>query len=119
MEGRTLHGEKLARDIPVCGVGAFVILKALAFRQRGENKDAYDLYYVSRYYGTAVEDVAARTKPLMGVPDAQRAIGYLREDFEDVDSTGPVRAAAFLGRSEDEGFRADVVGLVSRLIGAL
>jgi hypothetical protein len=119
MEGRTLHGEKLARDIPVCGVGAFVILKALAFHQRGENKDAYDLYYVLRYYGTTVEDVAARLRVLMSAPDAQRAISHLREDYADVDSTGPVRAAAFLGRSEDEGFRADVVGLVNRLIGAL
>ena len=32
----------------MCGPGAFVVLKALAFRDRGEPKDAYDLVYVLR-----------------------------------------------------------------------
>jgi hypothetical protein len=119
LEGRTLQDERLARDIPVCGPGAFVILKALAFRQRGENKDAYDLYYILRHYGASVEDVAARLRVLTDDADAQGAVAYLREDFAEIDSTGPVRAAAFLGRTQDEGFRADITGLVARLLRAL
>jgi len=119
LEGRTLQDERLARDIPVCGPGAFVVLKALAFRQRGENKDAYDLYYILRHYGASVEDVAARLRALTDDADAQRAVGYLREDFAEIDSTGPVRAATFLGRTQDEGFRADITGLVARLLRAL
>jgi hypothetical protein len=119
LQGRTLQGERLRRDVLVCGPGAFVVLKALAFRLRGENKDAYDLYYVLRHYGSAVEDVAARVSPLMDDASARHAVGHLQEDFASIDSVGPTRAAIFLGRSDDDGFKADVAGLVGRLLGSL
>jgi hypothetical protein len=41
-----------------------VVLKALAFERRGENKDAYDLFSMIRNYGRSVEDLAARLRPL-------------------------------------------------------
>jgi hypothetical protein len=52
LEGSTLFNEKASRDVWVCGAGAYVVLKALAFDSRGENKDAYDLYYVVRNFGS-------------------------------------------------------------------
>lgn len=119
LEGRTLQDERLSRQLPVCGPGAFVLLKALAFHNRGENKDAYDLYYMLQYYGGAVEDVGARMKPLLDDPNARQAVEYLREDFAGLDSPGPVRAAIFLSRSDDDGFKADVAGLVGRLLRSL
>ena len=119
VEGRTLLNEALARDIPVCGPGAFVVLKALALRLRGENKDAYDIYYLLRHYGENVEAIAGRLRPLLDDVTARHAMGYLEEDFAQLDSIGPSRAAAFLGRSDDEGFRADAVGLVQRLLHVL
>ena len=66
LSGSTIHGEQAARAIWVCGPGAYVVLKALAFDRRGENKDAYDLYYLIRNYGSGVSDVAARLRPLLG-----------------------------------------------------
>jgi len=57
LRGTTILGEKASREIWVCGPGAFVILKALAFGTRGENKDAYDLYYVIRNYGQGVDEI--------------------------------------------------------------
>ena len=119
MEGATFKGEHLRRDVPVCGPGAFVLLKALAFHNRGENKDAYDLFYVLRYYGGAVEDVGARVKPLLDDPNAQQAVAHLREDFATLLSLGPSRAAAFLGRGDDHAFKADFAGFVSRLLKGL
>src|SRR5690606_33055765 len=44
LSGKTIVGETAAREICVCGAGAFVVLKALAFHIRGENKDAYDCF---------------------------------------------------------------------------
>jgi predicted nucleotidyltransferase len=96
-----------------------VALKALAFRDRHKNKDAYDLHYVIRHYGAAVEDVTERLRPLLDDWDAQRAITYLREDFAGLDSAGPRAVAAFLLRADDDGFKADVAGLVGRLTGSL
>ena len=65
LEGVTVMGEKATRDVWVCGPGAFIILKALAFGERGESKDAYDLYYVVRNFGQGVEDVAVCIRPLL------------------------------------------------------
>ncbi len=102
----------------VCGPGAFVVLKALAFHIRGENKDAYDLFYLIRSYGTGVADVAAELRPLLADPSAQDALKHLRDDFQDIDSLGPRRAAAFLFGREDEPTQADVVGFVRALLNA-
>jgi len=68
--GKTILGEKASREVWVCGPGAFVVLKALAFLGRGENKDAYDLYYLVRNFGESVDDVTACLRPLLSDPEA-------------------------------------------------
>ncbi len=118
IEGKTIFGEKAARDVWVCGPGAFVVLKALAFLGRGENKDAYDLYYLVRNFGAGVEDVAACLRPLLGDDEAQRAFQVLRDDFLDHDGVGPRRVAEFLQGGPDDEIQADVVGFVSALLDA-
>jgi hypothetical protein len=116
LEGRTIVGEKATREVWVCGAGAYVVLKALAFRSRGENKDAYDLFYVISNYGSGVEDVSIKLEPLLDDPEAQTALEILREDFSDIEGIGPMRVAAFIvGGSNDE-IQADVVGVVGRLL---
>jgi hypothetical protein len=116
IEGDTIFGEKAAREVWVCGAGAFVVLKALAFLGRGENKDAYDLYYVVRNFGVGVEDVAACLLPLLGDDEAQRALQVLRDDFLDHNGVGPRRVAEFLQGGPDDQIQADVVGFVQALI---
>ncbi len=86
--GRTPFGEKARRDVWTCGPGAFVVLKALAFRSRGENKDAYDLFYVVRNFGKGVGDVIECIRPLLDHAEARRAVEILREDFSDHDAVG-------------------------------
>ena len=116
IDGKTIFGENASREVWVCGPGAFVVLKALAFRGRGENKDAYDLYYLVRNYGGGVEDVVASLLPLLEDAEARQAIEVLRNDFLDHDGTGPRRVATFLvGRSDDE-IQADVVGFIKRML---
>src|SRR5205814_8003571 len=82
MDGRTIVGETARRDVRVCGAGAFVVLKALAFHIRGENKDAYDLFYLLRNYGGGVSDVVGELRPLLLDASAVRALEYLRADFQ-------------------------------------
>ena len=65
LKGITLMGEKAEREIWVCGPGAFIVLKALAFHQRGENKDAYDLYYVIRNYGSGIDEGLRMPQPII------------------------------------------------------
>ena len=62
LSGRIPSGAWATREIPVCGPGAFTVLKALAFGNRAENKDAYDLFYL--WSGVGVPDVAESLVPL-------------------------------------------------------
>jgi hypothetical protein len=116
LEGKTIFGEKATREVWVCGPGAFIVLKALAFLGRGENKDAYDLYYLVRNFGEGVVDVAECLRPLLGDSETQQALRVLRDDFLDSDGVGPRRVAEFLQGGPDAEIQADVVGFVKLLL---
>ena len=116
LNGTTLFGEKATRDIWVCDAGAYVVLKSLAFDSRGENKDAYDLYYVVRNYGAGPTDVATKLQPLLDDVDALRALTILNCDFSEPDAVGPMRVAAFVTGGRDEALQADVVGFIGQLL---
>lgn len=102
IDGCTLKGERARRTIPVSGPAAFVVLKALAFGDRGEPKDAYDLVYVIRHTpgrGTAIAEglrLHAQRHPAI----VARALGLLRRDFSSPDAIGSRRTAAFAVRNE-------------------
>jgi hypothetical protein len=114
--GRTIVGETATRDIRVCGAGAFMVLKTLAFRIRGENKDAYDLFYLLRNYGRGVSDVSAQLRPLLPDASAVKALEYLRADFRDSESIGPRRVAEFLYGRPNADIQADAVGFIRQLL---
>lgn len=112
LEGETLLHERTSRTIQVCGPGAFTVLKALAFENRGENKDAYDLYYVLRNYGTSHVESARAFGALLDSPEARQALAILRRDFLPPDGPGARRVATFLTGGPDIGIELDVSGMV-------
>ena len=114
LSGYTLSEELATRNIPVCGPGAFIVLKALAFRNRGENKDAYDLHYVLSGLGTAV--VAQSLTLLLPDDRVQRALDIIREDFIEHNAIGPRRVARFLPDSLNDDIQADAVGQALALL---
>lgn len=116
ISGRTIAGEQAARSVRVCGPGAYVVLKSLAFQRRGENKDAYDLYYLVRNYGNGVGDVASRLKPLLHEPLPREALDILKEDFREHDGLGPRRVAEFVAGAPDDEIQADVAGFIGQLL---
>jgi hypothetical protein len=116
LTGLTIADEKASRNIRVCGAGAYVVLKALAFSIRGENKDAYDLFYLLRCYGSGVSDVSSLLRPLLEDEAARKALDILHADFTDTEAVGPRRVAAFLYGKPDPEIQADTVGLVRQLL---
>lgn len=119
LDGRTLFREKATREVWVCDAGAYVVLKALAFDGRGENKDAYDLFYVIRNYGRGVGDVGDKLRPLLDDDEPTKAVEVLRRDFMDPEAVGPRRVAEFITGGPDDEVQADVVGFVSQLLKSL
>ena len=107
-------GAQASRDIWVCGPGAFTVLKALAFGERTENKDAYDLYYVWRAIG--IPEVAECVSLLLPDPTAEQALDVIERDFIQFDGPGPVSAASFITGGSDDEIQADVSGFASALL---
>lgn len=114
LSGETPFREKAERTIQVCGPGVFVILKALAFEARGENKDAYDLFYTIFQFDD-LEKLAEMIQPFTDRDAGKEALEILQHDFTDPESLGPSRVAEFLGGS-DEAVQADVSAFVNRLL---
>jgi hypothetical protein len=119
IKDKTLRGEDAARDVYVCGPASFTVLKALAFRGRAENKDAYDLCYVLRAYGArGPEDVAEIFRKLPDAPQKATAIDILKDDFGTKNSVGIRRAVEFergVGK-DDDALAADLVGAVDLFV---
>ncbi len=122
LEGRTLKGERVRRQIPVCGPAAFVMLKALAFGDRAEPKDAYDLVYVIRYTPGRRQAIADRLRQhAVGHPKVvARGLELLARDFGDPDGLGPGRDADFIlvEPEQRDGHAADAHGFVDDLLRA-
>jgi hypothetical protein len=76
------------------GPGGFVVLKALAFADRVEPKDAYDLVYVIRRWPGGASDIAGRLAGHAARHEAivREALEQLANDFRDPDRVGPLRA---------------------------
>ncbi|MBN1605002.1 MAG: hypothetical protein JW940_00130 [Polyangiaceae bacterium] len=116
IDDRTPTGELARRTVRVCGPAAFVVMKALALRLRGENKDAYDLTYVLLNFGGGPQDVVDRFRMIEEAPDAQSALALLAEDFASPDHIGPRRAAGFLNDPPDPARQADAFGAVQEFL---
>ena len=114
LAGTIPSGAKATRDVPVCGPGAFTVLKALAFGNRTENKDAYDLFYV--WNGLGVAAVAESLASLSPNPSVSSAPRVLERDFCSHDGPGPVGAAHFIAGRPDDDIQADVTGLAQALL---
>lgn len=104
LDGHTLAGEKARRTVPVCGPATFVVLKAFAFADRAEPKNAYDLVYVLRRWPGGVSDIVERLgQHATRNPEViDHALGLLSNDFATAVSLGPRRAAAFEGDPGDD-----------------
>lgn len=120
LEGFTLSGHRATRSVGVCGPGAFVALKALAFHNRSEPKDAYDLVHVLRFVPEGVRRIAEMLGQHSVAHETTVAlvVEVLEADFATVDHIGPRKAAEFISIDPDsiEDAAADAHGFVDDLL---
>lgn len=119
VDGQTLEGDAVERTVRVCGPAAFVVLKAIAFRNRGKEKDAYDLIYVTQNWTGGAEAVAARWQAFGEHPAARLARDVLDNDFLSERGLGPRSASRFRYGSVQDEYVADAVGEVALLARSL
>ncbi len=118
LDGLTIEGDRAKRTVQVAGLGAMVVLKALAFDNRGAEKDAYDLYYLLHELGVeaAVEALNSCIAGQDHVTDVKDALSLLARDFSHSDGVGAGSVARFMNDESNEDLRADVVGLVGAVV---
>jgi len=121
LSGTRLDGAEATQKIPVCGPGAFVLLKTLACQRRGKDKDKYDLFYVIRNYGEGPSSVADHFRPFLkvGRSGAQTAQEILSELFEDPRSIGPTAVSQFVYGEPDDALQADAAAFVGEFLARL
>lgn len=92
-------GDKITREIQVCGPASLLILKGLAIKERDKLKDYYDIFYILHNWSGGVEKIAERTNDLQQFDDQGHipaSIENLERDFQDMEHVGPRSVARFL-----------------------
>ena len=109
IEGERLDGGGQSRvTVRVANVLPFTVLKILAFQDRHENKDVYDLVFtlLNHEDGPRSAGRAAAASAVAQHPQVIEALGLLEERFRDAGQDGPSAYALFLAISDDEEERA-------------
>lgn len=107
---RELEGERLDDGgssrvtVRIANVLPYTVLKILAFQDRHENKDAYDLVFTLLNHpdGPQETGAAARSSPVADHPQVNEALALLADRFRDATQDGPAAYAAFLTTDDDD-----------------
>ncbi len=105
IEGERLDGGKSKVFVRVANILPYTVLKILAFQDRHENKDAYDLVF-TLLHSDGGPQRAGCTAAASAVRDhlhVADAVKLLAERFADPAQDGPHAYAAFLSESHDPG----------------
>lgn len=104
VEAERLDGGGLSTvAVRVCGLLSYVVLKILAFQDRHDNKDAYDLVFCLLNFGDGPRSAGREGahSPVADHPQVAEAMHLLAERFVDVDHDGPIAYSAFLADPAD------------------
>jgi hypothetical protein len=90
--------------VRVADILSYTVLKILAFQDRHENKDSYDLIYCLLNFGEGPEDAgrAAAQSAIRDDAQVHDALRLLTERFASADHDGPRAYGAFLSEAGDE-----------------
>lgn len=124
-----IQGTRVSVVANVCGPGAFIVLKALAFECRRirkdseslkrSQKDAYDLICVLRNFGKGPQDVAQHMALLGSDPAVIKAGRILKANFLNENNIGPRSVSLRREGGLNAGIQADATSLVVDLFKAL
>lgn len=90
--------------VRVADILSYTVLKTLAFQDRHENKDSYDLIYCLLNFGEGPEDAgrAAAQSAIRDDAQVHDALRLLAERFASADHDGPRAYGAFLSEAGDQ-----------------
>lgn len=105
LEGERLDGGGASKvTVRVANLLPYIVLKILAFQDRHENKDSYDLVFCLLHFGAgpAAAGEEAAGSAVARDPRVTEALELLGERFANVGQDGPVAYGAFLAEPGDD-----------------
>ena len=99
IRGERLDGGGRSRvAVRVANLLPYAVLKILAFQDRHENKDAYDLVFTLLHYGAGPREagVVGSASPVVEHPQVREALALVEERFSDTAQDGPCLYATFV-----------------------
>lgn len=94
------NGAKRQVTVKIADPLSCVVMKAIALRDRGNEKNAYDLYVICKYCPNGKERIAKEIKRNKANNLVQEALDVLRTEFASIDSLGPVSVADFMEETD-------------------
>jgi len=80
---------KTELDFKMADLSSFLALKGIAFGERYQEKDAYDIYVVCNYYKDGPNSVAKEVRPKKKIAIVKRGLNAIRNRFPSPDAEGP------------------------------
>jgi hypothetical protein len=87
---------QVARIVP------WLVMKGMALEDRLKEKDAYDIYYVVRFYPGGIPELTDAFRPHLGNRLVREGLEKIRSKFMSVDHVGPKLIADFLEITDPE-----------------
>ena len=94
------NGAKRKVKVKIADPLSCVVMKAIVFRDRGNEKDAYDLYTICKYCPDGKDRIAEGMRLNMTNKLVQEALEVLRAEFSSIDSLGPVSVTNFMEETD-------------------
>lgn len=119
------NGGRSKVTVRVANVLSYAVLKILAFQDRHENKDSYDLIYCLLNFGEGPEEAgrSAAHSAIRSDAQVEAALRLLSERFADTDQDGPHAYGTFLAEAGDDEekarLRQEAVAVVRSFLAAL
>ena len=89
-------GAKDTATIRVAAIVPFIVMKAMAMRDRLKQKDPYDIYYCLQYFPGGIDEIAELFRLFKGNKLVEEALGILSEKFNSPEHVGPAHITEFL-----------------------
>ena len=88
--------------ISIASIVPFIVMKAMAMRDRLKQKDPYDIYYCLRYFPEGMDNIVASMQLLKNNKLIGEALDILAEKFNSPDHVGPTHVVEFLELSDPD-----------------
>jgi len=89
-------------EFKMADLTSFLALKGMAFGERYQEKDAYDIYSLCNYYEEGPISVAEEIRPKKDVKIVKRGLNAIRQRFRDINAEGPSWVANFGASADDK-----------------